>query len=140
MKPVEEEVRGWILGDGAVAAIVATRVFDEVAPQSEELPYVTVGLVGDPAVHGLAGPVGLHAALVQVTGWAKDPRTRRKLGDALRALFESRACGDGTIQRVAIEDYAHSSEFEGSGSEEAYRSVRLDVSITYRRAPAPIGG
>lgn len=142
---IEDVVKGWVAGDGACRAIVGTDVFDEVPPQGRSLAAgkgdVTVQVLSDVPLYGLSGATGLNTALVQVTGWAMDARTRRKLSDALRGLFESKALGDGHgIMRVAIEDSGFGSEPEGSGSGEHYRSARFDVGIDYRREPSPVGG
>lgn len=141
---VEQTVKGWIAGDAACAALVGGDVFDDVAPQGHRPEsgkgYVTVQVISDVPVQSLNGPTDLNTALVQVTGWAMDARTRRKIGDAMRAVFEARANGGGPVRRVAIEDSGHGYEFEGSGSQEAYRSARLDVGIVYSREPAAVGG
>jgi len=132
-------VRDWLLGDAAVKALCGTRVHFDVGPHDETLPYITVQRITAVPGRTLLGTTGLVEATVQVTGWALDEETRTKVGDAIRGCIESRAA-DGRIQRVAIEDEGDGFEFEGSGSSQAYRSVRFDVSVTFRREPAPAGG
>lgn len=141
---VEAAVKSWIAGDAACIALVGTDVFDEVSPQGHRPEpgkgYVTVQVISDVPEKSLSGPTDLNTALVQVTGWAMDARTRRRIGNAMRSVFESRANGGGPVRRVSIEDSGHGYEFEGSGSAEAYRSARLDIGIIYSREPAAVGG
>lgn len=137
---IADTVRRWLAGDAAVSALVSTRVFFDVGPENAVVPYVCVQRVAETPTHGLRGPTDLREALVQVTGWALDEETRTMLADAIRGCIESRALGDGTVMRVAIEAEGDGHEFEGSGSAQAYRSARFDVSVSFRREPAPAGG
>src|SRR5262245_55212356 len=85
MKDIRLAVRGILVDDPAVAALVGTRVFPARLPQGElraSVVYIRVSGVGD---YHMAGPSGLAQTRMQIDAWG---------GTADEATAVANACYD----------------------------------------------
>lgn len=87
------------LADASVAALVSTRVYPDMAPQSPTLPYIVVQRIDAIREQALSGAAGCGTARVQVDTYAASKSSAWSVAEALRtALYgwegtqDSRRC------------------------------------------------
>lgn len=100
-------VRTIILGDPAVAALVGTRVYPKILPQSPTLPAITYQRISRVSVADhLTGAGSLGRPRVQVDAWASTDAAAETLGAAVKARlngFKGTVAGEGDVKRIALE-------------------------------------
>jgi len=88
---VEEAIRSHLEAQAAIAALVRTRVFVEMLPQSVRYPAIRVKLVSDPKEHGLRGLITPTRSRIQVDSY-QDEASEDAYGTANRvaeAVFDA---------------------------------------------------
>ena len=72
-----------------VTAIVASRIFAEVAPQGEPLPYIVLRQSGSGRGYTLDGPGGPGETRVVIQAFATSFAVADRLADAIEAAFSA---------------------------------------------------
>ena len=87
-----------------MTALVATRVFPDVAPQDADLPLLVVTVIDDVPASTLNGHVGatLSNARVQVDAYAKTRAEAAAVAAATAASASARACSWLSAQASAL--------------------------------------
>jgi hypothetical protein len=80
---IETAIRGLLLADATVAALVGTRVYTGIMPQRPTFPLVVMTKVDKLSNVLMDGTVGPNTARVQVDCWADDVDEVRGLADAV---------------------------------------------------------
>jgi hypothetical protein len=80
LKDIRAGLRTFLLADGAVAALVATRIYPVKLPQGITAPSIVYNEISGQGDHHNEGPSGLVAVRMQIAAWAQS-------ADAAHALF-----------------------------------------------------
>lgn len=86
---VYEPVRALILGDAAIVALVAARVWPLRLPQKPTLPAIVVTRVSDIRATPLRGSASVARPRVQVDCWAQSSDQAAALGALVRQRLEN---------------------------------------------------
>lgn len=92
MATISEAIRSYLLADGAISAIIGTRLYPEQRPQSDPLP-AAVYSIDEEAVDDLAADSGCSFAQVDVVCLAAGYATL----EALRAAIRARCNGASSV-------------------------------------------
>ena len=82
---IETELRARLAADGAVAALVSTRIYPLVLPQNPTLPAVTFSRVSGLRLHDIAGAAGRGMPRISFSSWAETYTGAQTLAAAVRA-------------------------------------------------------
>ncbi len=77
---LELELRGFLLADPAIAAIVGDRIYPDPAPQNAVMPFITLGRVSALHEYDLDGYAGQAGPLIQIDCWADAPEYNGNYG------------------------------------------------------------
>jgi len=72
MPDIDEALVDFLLGQPGIAALVATRIFPDYFPQSEQLPSIAYTLEDDSLQPTMQGPSGMREAIYQVNVWSAE--------------------------------------------------------------------
>ncbi len=98
---VETELRGALTGNGAVAALVGTRVYPVVLPQNPTLPAIVYQELRTGTVVASDGDTGLREGRWQLSLWGASYPAVKGLRDAVVGAVNGYA--GGVVQRVGID-------------------------------------
>jgi len=121
-----------VLGqDGAVAALVGTRIYPLVRPQGGTLPAVVWQEISVSPANAMDGFSNLAQYRVQITSWGKTFKAAAALRDAVRAALEAENESISPPQRLR-------STWQPSGSDSFEAETRLygcpaDFAIWHRQ-------
>ena len=120
-----------LAADEAVAAIVGTRIYTMVAPQSSPFPRVTIQQIAAEHFHHMTGASGAVRASLQVDAWALDSLTAWQIGEAIREALQGRigALGESVTQWVGLDGRTAEVEQPDDASETWIHRVRSDYTI-----------
>lgn len=99
---LEEGLRAYLLGQGAVTALVGDRVYYGEAPEGAAKPLVVVRRVSTPRGYAQLGPTGLAWPRVQLTIRAERQQEAVEVADALRQALNGYRGMMGTVQVDAV--------------------------------------
>jgi hypothetical protein len=85
---IETDFRAMLIADGAVSAIVGTRVAQNAIPQGFALPYIVYVAEHDPQ-RGLNGVEHVDQCQIECQCWAKPAAAADALADAVEAAVET---------------------------------------------------
>jgi hypothetical protein len=88
LKSPEQVLRGRLIQDAAVVALLASRVYPVIAPSSAALPFVTYRRTGITRAMTLGGPAGTPNVFVDFAVFAATYETVRELADAMRKSLD----------------------------------------------------
>lgn len=130
---VEKAIRSLLVDDGAVAALVADRVYPVRRKQGSALPAVVYQQITGVRDHTFAGPSGFVASRFQITCWAETYSGADVLADAVRPVLDGYA---GTIESVVIQaihlhDEADMPALVPDNEELNFHGKRLDFMVWY---------
>lgn len=129
---IDQDLATWLAAQTAVAALVGTRIYAEIAPTGPTFPYVVVQRITTERLRSLSGPSGRAAATFQVDCWAKTAIDRDGLADTVRrALDGQHGIRMGTT-RVGAVTVPSDQSFYDEQSREFRRS--LDVTIAHEES------
>lgn len=125
---------GYVSTHERLAALVGTRVYEEIAPQDAPVPHLVYQIIGgNRPAYSLQGANGQVENRLEVRCYAANGVARRALADTFRQAIDGfRGSWSGTeIQSVFIDD--EGSAFEASPGNEASRvwGWRFDLLITH---------
>lgn len=135
MATLEEAVRAKLLADTAVAALVGTRVYSNVAPARATLPRIVYEEADRQTVKTLTGVVKLNAYDMSIECHAADYATSKALGKAVTAALDGAAWLDET-NHVRVRGAFHVTEDEEfleslDGREDGYYQWGVTVRLWY---------
>lgn len=131
---IEAAFFSFLSSNSAVAALVGTRIYEEIAPQKEARALIVYQVISETRdAYSLQGANGQVETRLQVKCYAESAVARRVLKDAVRmALDGYKGFWSGTeIQSVFFDDAG--SAFEEPAGNEAARvwGWRYDLLITH---------
>jgi hypothetical protein len=88
MKAPESVLRSALIANGAVSALIGTRVFPVIAPASAQLPFVTWRRVGVRRQQTLGAPMGMPVTTVEYSIFGTTYEQARDVADAMRAVLD----------------------------------------------------
>ncbi len=127
---IEEALRAALAGDGAIAALVGSRIHWAERPQGNALPAIVLHrIAGGRDYHG-AGASGLVRSLVQADCWAATYTDAKALARATAAAVNGLTSTiNGTeLQGIFIRSERDMPPEPGSGAER-YHRASLDLEI-----------
>lgn len=83
-----DAIYGVLSGNGAVAALVGTRIYPVTRDQDEGLPAVTYQIIGGESTQRHEGPSNHSKTRVQFDSWADTATASRNLADAVRQALD----------------------------------------------------
>ena len=128
---LETELRTYTLAGTAVAALVATRMYARLLPQTPTLPAITFSRVSTRRLHDMNGPDGLPRPRLQLTCWASTPAAAGALADAVRARLDGYR---GAMGSVTVGSCLLAGERDVDDVEAGRSGVALDFMIQYQEA------
>lgn len=101
-----EVVFALLSADAGVAALVAKRIYPQIAPQPLTKPYVVYAVVSDEPLNSLQGDTsGLGSARVQIDCYATSYRDVQAVADAVDAVLKARnVYNDSSSLRLSRRD------------------------------------
>ena len=127
----------WMSQTGYAAAIPGG-IHPDIAPVGTVMPYVVYTGVSRTAVGLLSGTVTAQTERVQFTvcsmSRSESQVAAKWLGDRVRSSPGRQSVGSATIFQWNIEDETGSAEVLGDGSDEAVRTVDVDLIGTFKEA------
>lgn len=85
---VEQGLKSRLGSDASLTAMVGTRIFPQVAPQSSPFPRITYQRISSGRRKTLDGIEGLVAASIQIDCWSKDYREAKNVANRVRVLVD----------------------------------------------------
>jgi uncharacterized protein DUF3168 len=80
---MEEALIALLLGDTALAALIAQRIFPASRPQASPLPAVTLQRIGGGPLYADDGEVGLEEARLQIDCWGSTYTSAKQVARAV---------------------------------------------------------
>lgn len=123
------DLRTFLLADGTVAGLVATRIYPSVLPQAPTLPAITYSTISAVRDHTMAGPDGLPSKRIQIDAWGSTFAQVAALADAIRERLDGHlgAMGSTEVKGVFASTERHLYESETK----LYR-VSMDYIVWHR--------
>lgn len=130
--------REFLTAQAGYAAAVPGGIHPDIAPVGSQMPYVVYSGVSKTPVGILSGSVVAQTERVQFTVCAMTrgaaQTTAKWIGDRIRLSPGRQSVGTATIFQWNIEDETGSAEPLGDGSDEAVRTVDVDLIATFKEA------
>ena len=125
-------------GQTGYAAAIPGGIHPDIAPVGTTMPYVVYTGVSRTAVGLLNGTTTAQTERVQFTvcsmSRSEAQVAAKWLGDRIRSSPGRQSVGTATIFQWNIEDETGSAEVLGDGSDEAVRTVDVDLIGTFKEA------
>jgi hypothetical protein len=149
---LKEALYTYLVSQSSVVALVATRIYPEVAPtpgptepKHRYMPYVTYTGLSDVPVYHFTGPAGIANAHVQLDVFAETEPARTRVATALQTALERWVqtrplMEDLSVRFVGIDTTEDAYVPPSDGSERGDYQRSLDVNIWYKGGlplPAP---
>lgn len=130
--------REFLISQTGYAAAIPGGIHPDIAPVGSQMPYCVYVGVSKLPVGVLTGSVLCHTERLQFTVAAmtrsEAQAAAKWIGDRFRASPGRQSVGTATIFQWNIEDETASAEPIGDGSDEAVRTVDVDLIATYKEA------
>ena len=135
---MQADLMARLLADAGVSALVATRIYADVAPQGAALPYITTQVISTAHTHHLAGGSRVAQSRVQIDVWASAASSREAIAEAIRQSLMSHV---GEL--VASGTWAHHIAWDGPandildpehGTERGVFRGMCEAMVTYQTA------
>lgn len=107
MKFPESVLRNAIISDASVTQYVGHRVYYDIAPAEDALPFVNYRRANITREQTLSNPMGVPTVSVDVTIYAVTRTESRKIADAVRAVLDGYA---GSFDNTRIRQTSLESE------------------------------
>jgi hypothetical protein len=85
---LDEALVDHLLGRPGTAALVATRIYPDYFPQSEQLPAIAYTLEDDSTQQTQQGPSGMREAVYQINVWAETRREVMAVAREVRSALD----------------------------------------------------
>lgn len=131
---IESALRTHILADAATAAIVGTKLYPIVVPQTTALPYIVYRRTGTERYTEHGSPGGLATATISLDCWAATYEDVKDLAEAVRKTCDGVAGTIGVyeVRAVMVDDESDLPPDFDTGSENPAFGVQLTVSVNFR--------
>jgi len=111
---LDQAVRGRLIADAAVVAIIAQRVFPEARAQGSALPCIVYGIQDEQRLGGLSQFAGVSKAKVEINLLAASRASARALESAVAAALDYwGGAATGTGYSVTIQGSRHQQTMTG---------------------------
>lgn len=130
---IEAAIHGKLTGHATVAALVGTRVYPQIIPQTAALPCLTYRQVTGRHARHMAGPETAVYSGWQINCWASTPLAAAALADAVRIALDGQTgtWGGVTIFHSMVTGQTDVlSQLSGAESQNRFGKA-LDVAIGY---------
>lgn len=129
---IETAFYSYLSNRAAITALVGTRIYPLLAPDTPTYPHITYTVFGEGHDHDMDGATGLTDLTMQVDVWAKTITSRRNVAEALRNALDGFTGNMGTenlnIRNCTLEDRSHFFDKDDEGGGTFYRTS-MDFSI-----------
>ena len=119
---IETALRGALIADAGVVALVAARVYPVVLPQAPVYPALTFQTISGESHYGLGGASGLASPRVQIDCYAETFDAVMALRSAVIACLSGYR---GTIAGVAVQGMFRVAEADGFESDLTQTGARI---------------
>lgn len=118
-----------------LTALVATRIYPGVAPQTTPFPYVTIHELNVASHYHLQGASATFDTLIQVDCWALAPMESKQIARVIRLSLEGQplVLDDLEIDGIFIESENDLPEMAEDGSERTFFRRILTLSAWHER-------
>jgi hypothetical protein len=99
---IEQSLYSALTNDSTVSALVSTRIYPVIAPQSAALPMIVYQRVSTVPVTSIDGDSGLDSVRMQVSCWAKTYAETKSLAAAVRSAVMANLIG---VTDSELDDY-----------------------------------
>lgn len=107
-------LRNRLVADTAVSAVVGTRVYWDIVPQTATLPYVVLTIVSDPRPEHLKGYQSARVTRVQTDCYAASFGAAKQLGSKIvQAVAQPWSTAGGRFGRVKCQGPWSGAGFDG---------------------------
>lgn len=124
--------------DATVAALVGTRIYPAIAPQSTVTPYIVYQRIATQHLHTMDGIAGLAETTIQIDCYASTYGAVKALADAVRLALDGYTgtpVGDGTvIGGILLDNTNDNPESPQTGLETILQRVSMDFTIWYEES------
>ena len=110
LKSPEQVLRTALVGNGAVSALVGTRVYPVLAPASASLPFIVWRRSGVRRSQTLGGPTGTPTVGLELELYAATYEGVRDLADKCRLVLDGYG---GTLNNVEVSNTSLDNEYDG---------------------------
>lgn len=110
LKSPEAVLRGQLVANSSVSALVAGRVYPLLAPDDAPLPFITWRRSGITRQHSLSGPMGTPTVSVEFQLYAETYNAARDLADKVRLVLDGYG---GTVDTVEVKHVSLDQEYDG---------------------------
>lgn len=83
-----------------VTAVVGTRIYPQIAPESVAYPFITYSVITDNPEHHMGGAAGLTHVTMQIDVWAETIAERVSISEVIRNDLDGRT---GTMGAEALD-------------------------------------
>lgn len=128
----EEGLFAFLTADAGVSALVATRVYPNVAAQDASLPYIVYQRISTPRVGSHSGPSGLAHPRFQLTCADDSYSGAKALADSVRSALDGYIGMMGGGSGVGVQATYVKDERDGYDSTSKVQVKRLDVVLWHK--------
>lgn len=82
------QLRDFLLADPAIAGLIGTRCYPQVAPQDAAYPLLRILTVSTRSEQGMRGATGLAVSLIQIDAYSKQDVQARDLAEKVRIRLQ----------------------------------------------------
>jgi hypothetical protein len=131
-------LRSVLLADGAISALVSTRIYPDARPQDCELPAIEYSIVSSVDHQDLSGPTGTETARIQFDIYALTRLDANALADLAKKLLaglqQESSYGVWIEGATIAGGIRYGSVDPSDGSDEKTRMTSFDVQVTWQNA------
>ena len=81
---IESALYSYLSNKASITALVSTRIYPQVGPDSADYPFITYNVISESHDHAMQGATGLANPSMQVDVWAETIADRVDVSEALR--------------------------------------------------------
>jgi hypothetical protein len=123
-------MHGLLTGAPGLAALVGTRIYPDLMPDTPTYPAVTYQKLSGSSEKGSTADPPLKSAVYQVSAWAKDRPTARELAAQIRVALDRQR--KVTVSGVQVDDCFYQDDLDLTDFETRTFYTHLTFKIFYR--------
>lgn len=128
---IETALYNYLSSYAGLSALVSSRIYPLVMPQTPTLPVVVYQQVSGPRVHAMGNDPGIMDARYQFACWASAHDDAAAVAQQIRLAFENYSgtmggAGGGTVYHASVEN-----QFSDHNDETKLYRVLIEVVITH---------
>jgi hypothetical protein len=129
---IESALYSHLSTKASITALVSTRIYPQVAPESATYPFITYTVLSESHDHSMGGATGLTNPTIQIDAWADTIANRVAVSEAIRNALDGFTGNMGTenlsIRNCFLQNRANFNENTTEGKTPTWRSS-MDFSI-----------